>query len=127
MTYSGGSFEPIETGSPLDNIQQNFQSFETGLAPVEEQAESDLRRKTELDMHKFDDLIKFTDQLKPFLEEKARDYIKKKNMVDMDQSYNQFKANPDSSHVQDALAALEKKDNHVFEQEKDTQTIMKGK
>jgi len=125
MTYSGGSFEPIETGSPLDNIQQNFQSFETGLAPVEEQAESDLRRKTELDMHKFDDLIKFTDQLKPFLEEKAKDYIKKKNMVDMDQSYNQFKANPDSSHVQDALAALEKKDNHVFDQEKDTNTIMK--
>ena len=128
MTYSGGSFEPIETGSPLQNIQQNFQSFEVGLQPVQEQAEMDLRRKTELDIHKYDDLIAFTDKLKPFIEERARNYIQKKQAVDMNQEFanwaEQTKSDPQSPLIQQKLRDLAAKENRAYSQEGDIQRVM---
>ena len=76
MEYQGGSFDLVQTGDPESLLRTRAKEFEIGLKPVEDQAESDLRRKTELDMNKYQDLIQFSDKLKTTVEGIASDHIK---------------------------------------------------
>ena len=73
---SFGTYDPVRPGDPESLLRQQAKDFEIALSPVLDQQESDLKRKTELDMNKYQDLIEFLPKVKRRLEARALENIK---------------------------------------------------